>query len=194
MKKAASILAALLATAALAQSPVRVDSDTISGLGARNIGSATMSGRIDAIDAVHEGQRLTVYIASASGGLWKSMNGGTTYKPVFDKQPVQSIGAVTIDPKNPKVVWAGTGEPWTRNSTSVGDGIYKSTDGGENWTNMGLKDSERIAKILVDPNDTNTVYVCVPGKLWSDSDERGVYRTSDGGKTWSKVLKGSNLS
>ncbi|HKB80411.1 MAG TPA: sialidase, partial [Thermoanaerobaculia bacterium] len=132
MKRTFTILSAFLATAALAQSPVRVDSDTISGLGARNIGSATMSGRIDAVDAVHEGARLTVYVASASGGLWKSTNGGTTFKPVFDKQPVQSVGAVTIDPKNPKILWAGTGEPWTRNSTSIGDGIYKSTDGGDN--------------------------------------------------------------
>src|SRR6516225_2303923 len=138
---------------------VKVDSETISGLGARNIGSAAMSGRIAAIDAVREGQRLTVYIGSASGGVWKSVNGGTTFKPVFDKQPVQSIGAVSIDPQHPKTIWVGTGESWTRNSVSVGDGIYKSTDGGDNWTNMGLKDSERIAKILVDPTDTNAVYV-----------------------------------
>ena len=88
----------------------------------------------------------------------------------------------------------GTGEAWTRNSTSIGDGIYKSTDGGDNWTNMGLKNSERIAKILIDPKDGNTVYACVPGKLWSDSDERGVYKTTDGGKTWTKILKGANLS
>jgi photosystem II stability/assembly factor-like uncharacterized protein len=174
--------------------PVRVDSETISGLGARNIGSAQMSGRVAAIDAVQEGQRLTVYVGSASGGVWKSVNGGTTFKPVFDKQPVQSVGAVTIDPKNPKVVWVGTGEAWTRNSVSVGDGVYKSTDGGDNWTNVGLKDSERVAKILVDPSHTDTVYVCAPGKLWSDSDERGVYKTTDGGKTWTKVLKGANLS
>jgi hypothetical protein len=174
--------------------PVTVDSETISGLGARNIGSAAMSGRIAAIDAVHEGQRLTIYIGSASGGVWKSQDGGTTYKPVFDKQGTQSIGAVTIDPKNPKVVWVGAGEAWTRNSVSMGDGVYKSTDGGDNWTNMGLKESERIVKILVDPTDGNTVYVCVPGKLWSDSDDRGVYKTTDGGKNWTKVLKGSNAS
>src|ERR1700753_2603782 len=128
--------------------PVKVDSQTISGLGARNIGSAQMSGRIAAIDAVQEGGRLTVYIGSASGGVWKSVNGGTTYKPVFDKQPVQSIGAVTVDPKTPKTIWVGTGEAWTRNSVSVGDGVYKSTDGGDNWTNVGLRDSERIVKIL----------------------------------------------
>jgi photosystem II stability/assembly factor-like uncharacterized protein len=187
------VLGFALAAAALAQGP-KFDSETISGLGARNIGSATMSGRIAAIDAVQEGQRLTVYIGAASGGVWKSLNGGSTFKPVFDKQPVQSIGAVTIDPKNPKVIWVGTGEAWTRNSTSIGDGVYKSVDGGENWTNMGLKDSERIAKILVDPSSTNTVYVCAPGKLWSDGDERGLYKTTDGGKTWTRILKGPNAS
>ncbi|HEX8284541.1 MAG TPA: hypothetical protein VF588_14345 [Pyrinomonadaceae bacterium] len=174
--------------------PVKVDSETISGLGARNIGSAQMSGRVAAVDAVKEGNRLTVYVGSASGGVWKSVNGGTTFKPVFDKQPVQSVGAVTIDPKNPKVVWVGTGEAWTRNSVSVGDGVYKSTDGGDNWTNLGLKESERISKILVDPTNSDTVYVCATGKLWSDSDERGVYRTTDGGKTWARVLKGANAS
>ena len=195
MKKTILLIVTILSAAALvAQSPVRIDSDTISGLGARNIGSAAMSGRIAAIDAVHEGDRLTVYIGAASGGVWKSQNGGTTYKPVFDKQPVQSIGAIAIDPKNPKVVWVGTGESWMRNSVSVGDGIYKSTDGGDNWTNMGLKESEHITKILIDPSDTNTVFACVPGKLWSDSADRGVYKTSDGGKTWTLVLKGANLS
>jgi photosystem II stability/assembly factor-like uncharacterized protein len=173
---------------------VKIDSETISGLGARNIGSAAMSGRIAAVDAVKEGNRLTVYLGTASGGVWKSVNGGTTYNPVFDKQPVQSIGALTIDRKNPKTIWVGTGEPWTRNSVSIGDGVYKSVDGGENWTNVGLKESERISKIIVDPNDGKTVYVCVPGKLWSDSDERGVYKTTDAGRTWTKVLKGSNLS
>jgi photosystem II stability/assembly factor-like uncharacterized protein len=175
-------------------STVRVDSETISGLGARNIGSAAMSGRISALDAVQEGQRLTLYIGSASGGVWKSVNGGATFKPVFDKQAMQSIGAVTIDPKNPKTIWVGTGESWTRNSVSIGDGVYKSTDGGENWAHMGLKESERISKILVDPTATDTVYVCVPGKLWSDSDERGLYKTTDGGKTWAKILKGANAS
>jgi photosystem II stability/assembly factor-like uncharacterized protein len=179
---------------ATATGAVKIDSETISGLGARNIGSAAMSGRIAAIDAVKEGNRLTVYLGTASGGIWKSVNGGTTYTAVFDKQPVQSIGALTIDPKNPKTIWAGTGEAWTRNSVSVGDGVYKSVDGGENWTNVGLKESERISKIVVDPNDGKTVYVCVPGKLWSDSDERGVYKTTDAGRTWTKVLKGSNPS
>src|SRR5207247_937652 len=131
----------------IAQQPapaVKVDSEAISGLGARNIGSAAMSGRIAALDAVHEGARLTIYVGAASGGVWKSTNGGTTFKPVFDKQPVQSIGAVTIDPKNPKVIWVGTGESWMRNSVSIGDGIYRSDDGGDNWTNLGLRNSTRL--------------------------------------------------
>src|SRR4029077_8764769 len=136
-----------LAVAARAQD-AKFDSDTISGLGARNIGSATMSGRVAAITAVKEDGRLTVYVGAASGGVWKSSNGGTTFKPVFDKESAQSIGAVAIDPQTPKTIWVGTGEAWTRNSVSVGTGIYKSTDGGDSWTNMGLPNSEHIAKII----------------------------------------------
>jgi photosystem II stability/assembly factor-like uncharacterized protein len=192
-------VAILLAVTPVGALPVRaqqvkVDSDTISGLGARNIGSATMSGRVTSVTAVREKGRLTVYIGAADGGVWKSMNGGTTFKPIFDKESSQSIGAIAIDPSSPKTIWVGTGESWTRNSVSIGDGIYKSTDGGDSWTNMGLNDSERIAKILIDPKDGNTVYACVPGKLWSDSDDRGVYKTTDGGKSWNKILKGSNAS
>jgi photosystem II stability/assembly factor-like uncharacterized protein len=190
----AAISSNAFAQATLANGGAKVDSETISGLGARNIGSAAMSGRIAAIAAVHEANRLTVYLGSASGGVWKSVNGGTTYKPVFDKEAVQSIGAVAIDPTNPKVIWVGSGEAWMRNSVSIGDGIYKSVDGGDNWTNMGLRESERIAKILIDPSDPNTVYACVPGKLWSDSEDRGVYKTTNGGKSWTKVLQGPNAS
>ena len=186
--------ALLIATAAAAQAPVRYDAGTISGLPARNIGSAAMSGRIAALTAVDDGGRLTVYVGSASGGVWKSINGGTTFKPVFDKEGTQSIGAVAVDPGNAKNVWVGTGESWTRNSASIGDGIYKSTDSGENWKNVGLKDSERISRILVDPRDGNTVYACATGHLWDDSSERGVYKTTDGGQSWRKVLAGANLS
>jgi photosystem II stability/assembly factor-like uncharacterized protein len=188
------ILASILFAAPMRAQQGPFDSDTISGLGARNIGSATMSGRVAAVAAVKEDGRLTVYVGAASGGVWKSSNGGTTYKPVFDKQPVQSIGAIAIDPQAPKTIWVGTGEAWTRNSVSIGDGIYKSTDGGDNWTSLGLKNSERISKILIDPKNGDTVYACVPGKLWSDSEDRGVYKTTDGGKTWTKILKGANLS
>ena len=191
---AIALVLGVFQAAAAGQQPVKFDAATISGLPIRNIGSATMSGRVAAIDAISEDGRLTVFAGSASGGVWKSVNGGLTFKPVFDKQPVQSIGAVAIDRSNPKTVWVGSGEPWVRNSVSVGDGVYKSTDGGENWTNGGLKDTEHIAKILIDPKDGNVVYVCAIGHLWNDNDERGVYKTSDGGATWKKVLAGANAS
>jgi photosystem II stability/assembly factor-like uncharacterized protein len=126
--------------------------------------------------------------------VWKSVNGGTTYKPVFDKQPVESIGAVALDPTHRDVMWVGTGESWTRNSVSIGNGVYKSTDGGETWTNMGLPNVERITRIIVHPKNGNIVYVCAPGPLWSDSPDRGLYKTTDGGKTWSLILKGTNLT
>ena len=188
----------LASTAALAAAPAAAqsaDSSAISGLGIRNIGSATMSGRISAIAGRHEKDgKITLVIGSASGGVWKSEDGGTTFKPLFDKQPVQSIGAVALDPNDKDVMWVGTGEGWVRNSVSVGNGVYKTTDGGETWTHMGLPATERITRILVHPRNGNVVYVCAPGALWSDSPDRGLYKTSDGGKTWSLILKGANLS
>jgi photosystem II stability/assembly factor-like uncharacterized protein len=181
-----------IAAPAAAQS---FDSAAISGLGVRNIGSATMSGRIAAVTGRQEKDgKVTLLVGSASGGVWKSEDGGTTFKPVFDKQPVKSIGAVALDPTNKDVMWVGSGESWTRNSVSLGNGVYKSTDGGETWTNVGLPNSERIDRIIVHPKNGNIVYVCAPGALWSDSPDRGLYKTTDGGKTWSLVLKGLNLS
>src|ERR1700757_2725197 len=162
-------LATLIFAGPASTQDAKFDSDTISGLGARNIGSAAMSGRVAAVTAVKEDGRLTVYIGAASGGVWKSSNGGTTFKPVFDKETAQSIGAVAIDPQAPKTIWVGTGESWTRNSVSIGNGVYKSTDGGETWTFTGLDKSERIAKIVVSPANGDTVYAAVPGNLWSDS-------------------------
>ena len=195
------ILAMILAfyfipTLAQAQKPPpRFTYSTISGLGARNIGSAAMSGRIAAIAGARESSgKITLFIGAASGGVWKSEDGGTRYRPVFDEQPVQSIGAIAIDPKNTRNVWVGTGECWTRNTVSIGDGIYKSTDAGETWTHVGLNKSERIAKILVSPKNSDTVFAAVPGALWSDSPDRGLYKTTDGGRTWKLVLKGANLS
>ena len=194
-----AIACALSASAAFAapadNGMARFDAGAVSGLGLRNIGSAAMSGRVAALAAVagKDGKTL-LYVGAASGGVWKSTDSGTTFKPVFDREPVQSIGAIAIDPHNTNTIWVGTGESWTRNSVSIGDGIYKSTDAGETWTNMGLPNSERIAQIIVDPNASDTVYACVPGKLWSDSAERGLYKTSDGGKHWNLVLKGGNLS
>jgi photosystem II stability/assembly factor-like uncharacterized protein len=200
MTLVALAIAAALTTPAIAQTatptkPGSFDQGVISGLGIRNIGSATMSGRIAAVTAAHDKKGETVlYVGSASGGVWKSTDGGTTFKPKFDKQPVQSIGAIALNPGNPNDVWVGTGEAWTRGSVSIGNGVYHSTDGGETWNNVGLPNSERIVKMAVDPRDGNTVLACVTGKLWSDSSERGVYRTSDGGKSWSQVLKGGNGS
>src|SRR4051812_29195171 len=170
-------------------------SATISGLNARNIGSATMSGRVSAIAATPEQSgKITLFVGAASGGVWKSDDSGTRYRPVFDEQPVQSIGAIALDPKNAKNVWVGTGESWTRNSVSIGNGIYKSTDGGETWMHTGLDKSERIAKIAVDPRNSDTVFAAVPGALWSDSTDRGLYKTTDGGKNWDLILKGTNPS
>ncbi len=170
-------------------------SATISGLGARNIGSAAMSGRISAIAGTREPSgKITLFVGAASGGVWKSDDSGTRYRPVFDEQHVQSIGAIALDPKNSKNVWVGTGESWTRNSVSIGDGIYKSTDGGETWSHTGLEKSERIAKIAVNPKSSDTAFAAVPGALWSDSPDRGLYKTTDGGETWNQVLKGANLS
>jgi photosystem II stability/assembly factor-like uncharacterized protein len=177
-----------------AQNTPQITSATVSGLPARNIGSATMSGRIAAVTGVEQDGRITLFVGAASGGVWKSVNGGTTFKPVFDREDVQSIGAIAIDPSNPKNVWVGSGESWMRNSVSIGDGIYKSTDGGEDWTNMGLKGSEHISKILIDPKDSNRVLACATGHTWSDGDTGGVFKTSDGGKTWTRVLAGANPS
>src|ERR1700687_3372840 len=143
------------------------NSATISGLGARNIGSATMSGRISSIAGVREPSgKITLFVGAASGGVWKSDDSGTRFRPIFDEQPVQSIGAIALDPKNSKNVWVGTGESWTRKSVSIGDGIYKSTDGGETWKHVGLGKSERIARIAVSPGTSDIVFAAVPGALW----------------------------
>ncbi len=187
--------AAIIAASAGGAAAQSADSAAISGLNVRNIGSATMSGRIAAVAGRQEKDgKVTLLVGSASGGVWKSEDGGTNFTPVFDKQPVKSIGAVALDPTNKDVMWVGTGESWTRNSVSVGDGVYKSIDGGETWTRMGLPASERITRIIVHPTNGNIVYVCAPGPLFSDSPDRGLYKTIDGGRSWSLILKGENLS
>ena len=169
-----------------AQKKVKINYNTFGAIKARQIGPSGMSGRIAAIDAVDEDPRI-IYIGAAGGGVWKSKNAGTTFKPVFDKY-AQSIGAVRIDQKNPKTVWVGTGEPWVRNSTSVGNGIYKTTDGGDNWKFLGLKETERIGRIAIDPSNSDVVYVAALGHLWGANMERGLYKTIDGGKTWQNIL------
>jgi len=178
-------LVAALATGALADD-VKLESSLFGGLRARSIGPAAMGGRISTIDATSESPS-TIYAGAASGGVWKSTDGGITFKPVFDEH-VQSIGAIAIDPSNAQQVWVGTGESWMRNSVSVGDGVYKTTDGGATWVKMGLADSEHIARIAVHPKSGDTVYVCATGHAWNANEERGLFKTTDGGKTWKKVL------
>ncbi|MGK0173858.1 MAG: photosystem II stability/assembly factor-like uncharacterized protein [Ulvibacter sp.] len=156
-------------------------------MNARHIGPALMSGRINDLEK-HPTNARILYAGSAGGGVWKSGDGGATFSPIFDDH-VQSIGVVTLDPTNPdEVIWVGTGETWTRNSVTIGDGLYKTTDGGANWKKMGFENSERIASIVINPKNSNEIYVGVLGALWSDSEERGVYKTTDGGKTWNKIL------
>ncbi|MGD9546559.1 MAG: WD40/YVTN/BNR-like repeat-containing protein [Candidatus Krumholzibacteriia bacterium] len=165
---------------------IEIGSHVFGDLRAREIGPAVMSGRIAALDAVHGGGK-TILVGAASGGVWRSRNGGVTFKPVFDEHN-QSIGAITIDQARPDTVWVGTGEVWVRNSVSVGDGVYRTTDGGDTWTRMGLQDSERIAEIVIHPTDPATVYVAVLGHLWNANDQRGLYRTTDSGATWERIL------
>lgn len=172
--------------AAEAQDKVKTDENTFGDIVARQIGPATMSGRISAIDAVDKNPAI-VYVGAASGGLWKSKNYGTTFKPVFDKY-IQSIGAITIDQNHPDTLWVGTGEVWVRNSVSVGDGIYKTKNGGETWEKMGLEKTERIAKIIIHPKNPDIVFVAALGPLWNSSTDRGLFKTIDGGKTWEKIL------
>ena len=176
----------LFGNSILAQNKVTVTSSTFGQVQARHLGPALMSGRITCIDAL-QSNPLQMYIGTASGGVWKSTNGGVIVKPVFDKH-TQSIGAVTMDQQRPDTVWVGTGESWTRNSVSIGTGVYKSTDGGERWKLMGLENTERIARIIIHPENPDIVYVAALGHLWGSSVERGLFKTTDGGKTWSKIL------
>jgi photosystem II stability/assembly factor-like uncharacterized protein len=162
-------------------------SSTFSGLSFRSIGPALTSGRIGDI-AIDPTNKNIWYIAVASGNLWKTTNAGTTFTPIFDDQGSYSIGCVTVDPNDPLVVWVGTGENNSQRSVGFGDGVYKSVDGGNSWTNVGLKNSEHIGKIFVDPRDSNVVWVAAQGPLWSSGGDRGLYKTLDGGRTWKKVL------
>lgn len=164
-----------------------IDVDLFEALLPRNIGPAGMSGRVTAIDAVEANPDL-IYIGTASGGVWKSENGGLSFRPVFDEQPVSSIGAIAINQQNPQEIWAGTGEGNPRNSVSSGYGIYKSRDGGHSWTYMGLGATRNIHRVIIHPQDPETVWVGAIGSPWGPHEERGVYKTTDGGETWRKVL------
>ncbi len=153
----------------------------------REIGPAVVGGRIDDITAVESNPDI-IYVGTASGGLWKSVDGALTWKPVFEKEGAMSIGAVAVAPSDASVVWAGTGEANNRQSSSWGDGVYKSTDAGETWTNMGLRDTQHIGRVVIDPRNPAVVYVAALGHLWGANEERGLYKTVDAGKTWTRVL------
>ena len=178
------------APAAASRDTVRTPlASAVSGLRLRSIGPALLSGRVSDV-AVHPTNRKIWYVATASGGLWKTTNAGTTFTPIFDDQGSYSIGVVVIDPKNPNVVWVGTGENNAQRSVAYGDGVYRSIDGGRTWQNLGLRESEHIGKILIDPRNSDVVYVAAQGPVFKSGGDRGLFKTTDGGKTWSKVLDG----
>ncbi|HWN41448.1 MAG TPA: hypothetical protein VNW71_04470, partial [Thermoanaerobaculia bacterium] len=183
MRPSLLFLSLLLAIPAFAQ----IDPGLLAGISARSIGPAVMSGRVADV-AVVESNPDVVYVGSASGGVWKSTNGGLSWNPVFDDQPVASIGAVTVFQPNPDVVWVGSGEGNPRNSVSVGNGIYRSLDGGRTWKHLGLKETERIHRVVLHPTDPDVAYAAALGRLWGENPERGVFKTTDGGRTWKKVL------
>jgi photosystem II stability/assembly factor-like uncharacterized protein len=164
-----------------------MNAETFDGLKFRSIGPAVASGRVMSI-AVNPKNKFEYYVGVASGGVWKTVNDGTTWTPIFDKEGSFSIGWVTLDPNDASVVWVGTGESNSQRSVDYGDGIYRSDDGGKNWTNLGLKKSEHIGRVVVDPRDSKVVYVAAEGPLWGPGGDRGLYKTTDGGKTWKAVL------
>lgn len=175
-----------LSATGFSQRPVEINSNTFGEIRARHIGPATMSGRISALDAVQDDPRI-MWVGSASGGVWKSTNGGVDLKPVFDDY-TQSIGAIAIVQDHPDTVYVGTGESWVRNSVSVGTGMYKTINGGESWKEIGLDSTERIGRIVINPENPDVVFVAALGHLWNANDQRGVFRSQDGGQSWEKVL------
>ena len=186
MHKMCVLAALVLGGAAYPQGSTGLD-QFLGAIQPREIGPTMMGGRIAEI-AVYEKDPRIFYVATASGRLWKTTNAGLTFAPVFYKETSVSLGTVTVSQSDPNVVWVGTGEKDSRNSTSWGDGVYKSTDGGKTWTNMGLKDSMHIARVILNPAKPDTVFVAALGHLWGENDERGIYKSEDGGKTWTQVL------
>lgn len=165
----------------------QLDMEKLKGMKPRSIGPAGMSGRITAIDAVVSNPDI-IYAGAASGGVWKSTSGGVSWEPIFDKEAVLSIGALAIQQDNPSVIWVGTGEGNPRNSLNGGYGLYKSLDAGKTWKLIGLEKTRHIHRIVIDPKNPNTVYVGAIGSPWGEHPERGVFKTTDGGTTWEKVL------
>jgi len=190
MKKTFLLLALFCASISVGQ---QLTMEQLENLKPRNIGPGGMSGRVTSIDAVHDNPEV-MYVGTASGGLWKSTSGGIKWAPVFDKQITASVGAVAIQQSNPSVVWVGTGEGNPRNSLNGGYGVFKTLDGGKTWMSMGLEKTRHIHKILIDPTDPNTVYIGAIGAPWGAHEERGVYKTTDGGKNWRRILFSNNTS
>ena len=182
-----SIVIFLLFSAFAATAQTNINAATFGMMEARYLGPGTMSGRITDIAGVNEDGGKTIYVGTAGGGVWKTVNAGFSFKPIFDKYN-QSIGAIAVDQKNPKILYVGTGESNMRNSVSIGDGMYKSTDAGANWTKIGLDSTQHISKVLLDPSNSDVIYVAAPGPLWSDGTQRGLFKSTDAGKTWNKIL------
>jgi photosystem II stability/assembly factor-like uncharacterized protein len=187
MVTAVTALAAAPKPAPAAGTAATVDPDLLAGLAPRSIGPATMSGRVAAIEGVESNPDI-LYVGAATGGVWKSTNGGLTFRPIFDDQPVHSIGALAINQAHPDILWVGTGEGNVRNSASIGNGVYRSLDGGKTWAHLGLEKTERIPRLVLHPNNPNVAWVAALGQEWGENPERGVYKTLDGGKTWRRVL------
>ena len=177
----------LLSVTLFPVSAQQLNSDSLHGLQFRNIGPANMSGRIVDL-AVLEKDTYTFYVATATGGLWKTTNNGVTFKSIFENEGTHSIGDVAVHQTSDNILWVGTGERANRQSSSWGDGVYKSTDGGKTWTNMGLRDSHHIGRIVLDHYDPETIFVAAMGHLWGPNEERGLYKSTDGGATWNRIL------
>ena len=171
----------------------KVNLEQFKNMKPRNIGPAGMSGRVTAIDAVIANPDI-IYVGTASGGVWKTENSGTTWKAIFDEQPIINMGAIAIQQSNPDVVWAGTGEGNPRNSLNIGEGIFKSLDAGKTWKRIGLEKTRNIHRIIIDPNNPNTIYVGAIGNPYATHPERGVFKTTDGGATWEKILYTNDTS
>ncbi len=194
MRRTLSLAIALSALSALSATRAVLPAQDLSTLPWREIGPASFGGRIDDIEGV-PGRPSTIFVGTAGGGVFRTTNNGTTWSPVFDRDGRStSIGDIAIAPSDPGIVWVGTGEPNNRQSTTWGDGIYRSLDGGENWTHMGLAETQHIGRVAIHPRDPNIVFVAALGRLFGPNDERGVYRTTDGGATWKRVLTGNNVT
>lgn len=181
------VLAALAPTVLAEANGAKTAENPFAGLEPRNIGPLNMSGRVADVEGIPGDPRI-IYVGSASGGIWKSVDGGLHFDPIFDDQPIASIGDLGLAPSNPEVIYAGTGESNVRNSVSFGDGVYKTTDGGDTWQHVGLDDTRHISRVIVHPKDPDTAWVAAVGHIFGPNEERGVFRTRDGGQTWDKVL------